>query len=141
MAARLGAASSAPTPGIRELLQDLWVVRVPLGLVVHQEQAQSAGRAPLVAEARTAVHEADVVNLDATDGWLEQQRAWLWTVVTTTLTAFRIDQRRGGADVGPPREADFVEVVGSTAGRRTARARRSSGCYVGRALDGTSRAF
>src|SRR5712692_5379297 len=38
---------------VRQLLQDLWSVRVSLGAVVRQEQAQSAALAPVVAEART----------------------------------------------------------------------------------------
>src|SRR3954463_9903703 len=37
---------------VRQLLQDLWAVRVSLGAVVRQEQAQSAALAPVVEEAR-----------------------------------------------------------------------------------------
>src|SRR5205814_10083968 len=71
---------------VRQLLQDLWAVRVSLGAVVRQEQAQNAALAPMVEEARAAVQEAAVVNVDET-GWREEQRrAWLWTVVTATLT-------------------------------------------------------
>src|SRR5262245_57673001 len=67
---------------VRQLLQDGWAVRVSLGTVVRQEQAQSAALAPVVAEARTAVQQADVVNVDET-GWRQQrQRAWLWTAGT-----------------------------------------------------------
>src|SRR5437764_11418783 len=78
---------------VEQLLQDLWQVRVSLGAVVRQEQAQSAALAPVVAEARTAVQQASVVNMDETGWRQEQQRAWLWTVVTTALTVFRIDRR------------------------------------------------
>src|SRR3954451_16016229 len=53
---------------VRQLLRDLWVVRASLGAVVRQEQAQSAALAPVVEEARAAVQQADVVNLDET-GW------------------------------------------------------------------------
>ena len=53
---------------VRQLLQDLWTVRVSLGAVVRQEQAQRAALAPVVEEARAAVQQADVVNLDET-GW------------------------------------------------------------------------
>src|SRR5215203_6157739 len=84
---------------VRQLLRDLWQVRVSLGAVVRQEQAQSAALAPVVEEAQSAVQKAAVVNLDET-GWREEQhRAWLWTVVTAELTVFRIDRRRGGAVV------------------------------------------
>jgi transposase len=98
---------------VRQLLQDLWAVRLSLGAVVRQEQAQSAALAPIVEEVRAAVQEAAVVNMDET-GWREkQQRAWLWTVVTATLTVFRIDRRRGGAVVDALLGAAFAGVVGS----------------------------
>src|SRR5881227_2281157 len=82
-----------------QLLQDLWAVQVALGAVVRQEPAQSAALAPIVAEARSAVQQADVVNLDETGWRQEQRRAWLWTVVTAELTVFRIDGSRGGVVV------------------------------------------
>src|SRR5262245_51008952 len=49
---------------VRQLLQDLWAVRVSLGAVVRQEQAQSAALAPIVEEARAAVQAAAAVNID-----------------------------------------------------------------------------
>jgi transposase len=98
---------------VRQLLQDLWAVRVSLGAVLRQEQAQSAALVPVVEEARAAVQQAAVVNMDET-GWREQQRrAWLWTVVTAELTVFRIDRRRGGAVVDALLGDDFAGVVGS----------------------------
>src|SRR5215218_7445613 len=98
---------------VRQLLQDLWQVRVSLGAVVRQEQAQSAALAPSVEEARAAVQQAAVVNLDETGWWQEQRRAWLWTVVTAELTIFRIDRRRSGAVVDALLRADFAGIVGS----------------------------
>jgi transposase len=98
---------------VRQLLQDLWQVRVSLGAVVCQEQAQSAALAPIVEEARATVPQAAVVNIDET-GWREdKQRAWLWTVVTTALTVFRVDHSRRGAVVDALLGADFAGVVGS----------------------------
>jgi transposase len=98
---------------VRQLLQDLWAVRVSLGAVVRQEQAQSAALAPVVAEARAAIQQAAVVNMDET-GWREeQQRAWLWTVVTAELTVFLIDRSRGGAVVEALLGPAFTGVVGS----------------------------
>ena len=98
---------------VRQLLQDLWAVRVSLGAVVRQEQVQSAALAPMVAEAQAAVQQAAVVNMDET-GWREeQQRAWLWTVVTAELTVFRVDRHRGGAVVEALLGANFAGVVGS----------------------------
>src|SRR5262249_51814839 len=40
---------------VRQLLEDVWQVRVSLGAVVRQEQAQSAALASVVEEARSAV--------------------------------------------------------------------------------------
>jgi transposase len=98
---------------VRQLLQDLWKVRVSLGAVVRQEQTQSAALAPVVAEAQAVVQEAAVVNVDET-GWREaQQRAWLWTAVTATLTVFRIDRSRSGAAVAALLGPEFRGVVGS----------------------------
>ena len=98
---------------VRQLLRDLWAVRVSLGAVVRQEQAQSAALAPVVEEARAAVQQAAVVNMDETGWRQEQQRAWLWTVVTAEVTVFRIDRRRSGAVVEGLRGPDFRGVVGS----------------------------
>jgi transposase len=98
---------------VRQLLQDLWQVRLSLGAVVRQEQAESAALAPVVTAAQAAVQQAAVVNLDET-GWREeQQRAWLWTVVTAALTVFRIDRHRGGAVVEVLLGAGYAGVVGS----------------------------
>src|SRR5262249_35694937 len=98
---------------VRQLLEDLWSVRVSLGAVVRQEQAQSAALAPVVEEARTAMQQAAVVNLDET-GWRQgQERARLGTVVTAELTVFRIDRRRNGAVVEALLGSAFAGVVGS----------------------------
>jgi transposase len=98
---------------VRQLLQDLWEVRVSLGAVLRQEQAQSVALVPIVEEARAAVQQAGVVNMDETGWRQEQRRAWLWTVVTAELTVFQIDRSRGGVVVDALLGADFAGVVGS----------------------------
>jgi transposase len=98
---------------VRQLLEDLWAVRISLGAVVRQEQVQSAALAPVVEEARAAVQQAAVVHLDETGWRQEQQRAWLWTAVTTELTVFQIDRSRGGAAIEALLGAAFTGVVGS----------------------------
>jgi transposase len=98
---------------VRQLLQDLWAVRVSLGAVVRHEQAQSAALAPVVEEARAAVQQAAVVNMDETGWRQEQQRAWLWTAVTAELTVFLINRSRGGAVVEALLGSAFPGVVGS----------------------------
>jgi len=98
---------------VRQLLRDLWQVRISLGAVVRQEQAQSAALAPVVEEARTAIQQAAVVNMDETGWRQDKQRAWLWTAVTAELTVFRIDRTRSGAAVEALLGPDFRGVVGS----------------------------
>jgi transposase len=98
---------------VRQLLQDLWEIRLSLGAVIRQEQVQSAALAPVVEEARAAVQQAAVVNIDETGWRQEQARAWLWTVVTATLTVFRIDRRRSGAAVEALLGPAYSGVVGS----------------------------
>jgi hypothetical protein len=75
---------------------DLWNVTLSLGAVLRHERVQSAALAPVVAEVRAAVQQAAVVNVDETGWRQEQRRAWLWTAVTPSLTAFLIDRSRGG---------------------------------------------
>jgi transposase len=98
---------------VRQLLQDLWEVRVSLGAVLRQEQAQSAALMPIVDEARAAVRQASVVNMDETGWRQERKRAWLWTVVTAEVTVFQIDRSRGGAVVDALLGSTFTGVVGS----------------------------
>ena len=98
---------------VRQLLQELWQVRVSLGAVVRQEQAQSAALAPCVEQARTVVQQAHAVNMDETGWRQEQKRAWLWTVVAAGLTVFHIDPSRGGTAVEAVLGAEFGGVVGS----------------------------
>jgi transposase len=98
---------------VQQLLQDLWQVRVSLGAVLRQEQAQSAALAPVVEEARAAVQRAAVVNLDETGWRQEKNRAWLWTAVTGEVTVFQIDRTRGGAVAEALLGPVFTGVVGS----------------------------
>jgi transposase len=98
---------------VRQLLQDLWAVKLSLGAVVRQEQAQSAALVPVVEEARSAVQQAAVVNMDETGWRQEQRRAWLWTVVTAELTVFQIDCHRSRAVVEALLGPGFTGVVES----------------------------
>ena len=58
---------------MRQALRDLWGGRLSVGAVVRQEQAQSAALAPVVQEARAAVQEATVTNMDET-GWRDEKQ-------------------------------------------------------------------
>jgi hypothetical protein len=61
----------------------------------------------------TAVRQAAVANLDETGWWQGQDRHWLWTVVTETLTLFRLERSRGKAVVQALLGADWTGIVGS----------------------------
>jgi transposase len=98
---------------VRQILEAVWTVRVSLGAVVHQEQAQSAALAPVVEEARAAVQQAAVVNMDETGWRQERRRAWLWTMVTDVLTVFSIDPSRGGAAIEAVLGSAFAGVIGA----------------------------
>ena len=117
---------------VQQALQDLWAIRLSLGAVVRQEQAQSTALVPVVQEARAAIQQADVVNMDET-GWREgQQRAWLWTTVTPYLTAFVIDRSHGGAVVEALLGPQFAGVVGTDRWSAYSRfpAERRALCYA-----------
>lgn len=72
-----------------------------VGSVSALEQTMSGALEPVVAEARMAVQQAAVANMDET-GWPRvrprgRKRAWVWTVVSAAATVFHIDPSRGGA--------------------------------------------
>jgi len=98
---------------VQQLLADLWDIRLSLGAVTNQEQAQSAALAPVVAEVRAAVQQVGLANVDETSWREEKHRAWLWTAVTPSLTAFLIDRSRGGVALEALVGEQFGGVVGS----------------------------
>ena len=66
-----------------------------LGTISNLEAQTSAALASVYQEAHQAVQAAPRANFDET-GWREQRkRAWLWVMVTSFLTVFHIDRRRG----------------------------------------------
>ena len=98
---------------VRQLVADLWEVAVSLGAIARLQQVQSAALKPVYDEAREAVQQAAVVNMDET-GWREnKRRAWLWTVATASLTVFLIDRSRSGAVVETLLGKKYAGIVGS----------------------------
>ena len=78
----------------QELLEDLCGVSMGLGTVANLEHATVQAVAEPVAEARADVQAQPTAHLDET-GWREgQQRAWLWTAVTTWVTVFVVRRSR-----------------------------------------------
>ncbi len=79
------------------MLADLFGVDLALGTVTACERAVSAAVAAPVAEAHAYVQKQDLVHSDET-GWREQRRrAWLWVMVSATVTVFLVHRRRGQA--------------------------------------------
>jgi transposase len=94
-------------------LTELSEVELSVGALARPEQATSTALAPVVAEVATAVQQAAVANVDETGWWQGQARHWLWTVVTETLTLFRLDPSRGKAVVQALLGPDWTGIVGS----------------------------
>ena len=84
-----------------------------LGAIARLQQAQSAALKPVYDEARKAVKQASLVNMDETGWWEDKRRAWLWTVVTASLTVFLIDRSRSGAVVETLLGKQYAGIVGS----------------------------
>jgi transposase len=80
----------------QELLEDLFGVSMGLGTVAKLEHATVQALAEPVAAARAYVQAQPSAHLDET-WWREgQQRAWLWTMVTTWVTIFVVRRSRSG---------------------------------------------
>lgn len=99
-----------------QCLGDLFGVDVSVGTVSALEQRVSAALEPVVAAAQAAVQQTAVVNMDET-GWRQaRQRAWLWTMVTATVTVFHINRSRGGAVARALLGSAWSGVLGSDRG-------------------------
>ena len=94
-------------------LAELGEVELSVGALARLERATSAALAPVVDEVATAVQQAAVANLDETGWWQGTTRSWLWTVVTETLTLFRLDRSRGKAVVRALLGPAWSGIVGS----------------------------
>lgn len=94
-------------------LAELGEVELSVGALARLEEATSTALAPVVDEVALAVRQAAVANLDETGWWQGRTRHWLWTVVTETLTLFRLDPSRGKAVVQGLLGPAWTGVVGS----------------------------
>jgi transposase len=78
-----------------QLLADLFHVDLALGSISATERSVSAAVAGPVQEARQYVQAQAVVHADETGWRQEQQRAWLWVMVSALVTVFVVQGRRG----------------------------------------------
>jgi transposase len=94
-------------------LAELGEVKLSVGALARLEQVTSAALAPVVDEVALAVQQAPVANLDETGWWQGRDRAWLWTMVTETLTLFRLDPHRSKAVAQALLGPEWTGIVGS----------------------------
>ena len=75
-------------------MRDVFGLSMSVGAVIGCQRIASAALAAPVEEAKAFVVEEPVKYADET-GWREARRkAWLWTVVTETVTVFMVHSRR-----------------------------------------------
>jgi transposase len=94
---RLGATMSylAASPhvskrGVEELVETVFGVPVSLGTVANLEQEMSLALEPAHAEAKQAVEQAPVKNVDETSWKQAGKKRWLWTAATTQVACYVI---------------------------------------------------
>ncbi len=79
---------------VPELMRDVFGLSFSVGAVVGCQKIASRALAAPVEEAKAFVVEAPIKHAEET-GWRQaRRRAWLWTVVTKTVTVFMIHTRR-----------------------------------------------
>jgi transposase len=79
---------------VPELMRDVFGLCMSVGAVVGCQKLASEALAVPVDEAKAFVVEQPIKHADET-GWREARcRAWLWTVVTATVTVFMVHTRR-----------------------------------------------
>jgi len=94
-------------------LAELGEVELSVGALARLEQATSTALEPVVDEVALAARQAAVANLDETGWWQGKTRSWLWTMVTESLTLFRLDPHRSAAVAQALLGPDWTGIVGS----------------------------
>lgn len=80
--------------GIEEVVEDIFGVPIALGTISNLEREAAAALEPAYQEARKAVADAPVKNVDET-GWKQSGlKRWLWAAATETVAVFLIHPRR-----------------------------------------------
>jgi transposase len=77
-----------------ELMSELFGVELSVGVVNKHLQRVSEAIAPSVEQAQAAAQKEPVAYADETSWRLKHKRAWLWVMVTSAMTIFRIDVHR-----------------------------------------------
>jgi transposase len=98
---------------IQQMAADLFTLSISTGMISKLERQSAATLEAPYNELATAVHQAEVVNIDETS-WRESRRkAWLWATVTHFFTVFTIAKNRSGAIAQALLGSQDGQVVGS----------------------------
>ena len=80
--------------GLEEIVEDVFGVPIALGTISNLEREATAALESAYQEARKAVADAPVKNVDET-GWKQSGlKRWLWAAATSTVSLFLIHPRR-----------------------------------------------
>lgn len=100
---------------VRGLLKDCFDIKISAGSVVKQQRAVSQALATPVEETRNYVQKQAVRNVDET-GWYQHdqdKKSWLWVVVTSMVTTYKIAGSRAGEEAKALLDEDSKGIVGS----------------------------
>jgi transposase len=98
---------------IRQLAGDLFGLAISTGMISKLERQSAAALEAPYNQLATAVHDAEVVNIDETSWRQDRRKAWLWTTVTRLFTVFTIAKSRGGEIARALLGSKDAQVVGS----------------------------
>lgn len=101
---------------LESLINDGFKIPISLGSVCGLERRMQAALKPAHAEALAALADSEVLWVDET-GWFEQnERSWMWTAVADddiNITAFQIDANRSRQALETLVDPDFEGVISS----------------------------
>jgi transposase len=98
---------------IQQLAGDLFTLSISTGMISKLERQSAAALEAPYNELATAVHRAEVANIDETSWRQNRGKAWLWATVTRWFTVFTIARGRSGAIARALLGSEDGQVVGS----------------------------
>ena len=98
---------------IPQLAADLFTLSISSGMIPKLERRSAGALEAPYNELATAVHEAEVANIDETSWREDRVKVWLWATVTPLFTVFTIAQNRSGAVAKALLGSQADQVVGS----------------------------
>lgn len=98
---------------IQQLAGDLFALSISTGMISKLERQSAVALEAPYNELATAVHRAEVVNIDETSWRQDRRKAWLWATVTRWFTVFTIAKARSGEIAKALLGSEDGQVVGS----------------------------